>query len=158
MPNSIEKLYGNKVRARACGICVINDTLLMVNHHGLVDGDFWSPPGGGIEMNETAHETITREFKEETNLSVAVGDLLFVTEFRNDPLHAIELFFEVTVVDGSLKMGTDPEMDSHGQIINDVRFLTWAEISSMNPKHLHGIFKYSPQSWEITGLRGYFKL
>ncbi len=30
----------------------------------------WSPPGGGVEPGETAHEAVVREVKEETNMKV----------------------------------------------------------------------------------------
>ncbi len=155
---SIDNLYGNKIRVRACGVCVVDNTLLMANHRGLTDGDFWAPPGGGIEWNETAHQALRREFREETNLTIEVGDLLFTAEYYQPPLHAIELFFGVERQLGSLKTGSDPEMNSGEQIISEVRFLSWDEILGLNPKHLHGIFKYTPNPRGIIDLRGYFKL
>lgn len=130
----------------------------MVNHKNLTSGDFWAPPGGGIEMDETAHQTLEREFREETNLAITVGDLLFVTEYYNEPLHAIELFFKVNWVGGALKKGVDPEMKSSDQIITDTRFLSWSEISEMEKSHLHGVFKYAIEPAKINDLRGYFKL
>jgi len=146
------------VRARACGICIAENKLLMVNHKNLRAGDFWAPPGGGIEMNETAHQTLEREFMEETHLNIMTRDLLFVTEYYNEPLHAIELFFRVDFVEGILKKGTDPEMNPAHQIITDARFLSWSEISEMDKNNLHGIFKYATEPSKIIDLRGYFKL
>lgn len=130
----------------------------MVNHKNLSSGDFWAPPGGGVEMNETAHETLKREFREETSMTVNVGDLLFVTEYYREPLHAVELFFRVDYVAGEVKKGYDPEMNAAGQIITDTRFLTWKEIAETDPKHLHGVFKYVVEPAKIIDLRGYFKL
>lgn len=158
MPESLNKIYGNRVRTRACGICIKEEKLLMVNHKNLTSGDFWAPPGGGIEMNETAHDTLEREFREETNLTITVGELLFVTEYYNQPLHAVELFFRVNWVKGALETGTDPEMKSDDQIISDAQFLSWVEISKIDQKNLHGVFKYATEPSKIIDLRGYFKL
>lgn len=158
MPKTLHKIYGNRVRARACGICIVENKLLMVNHKNLAAGDFWAPPGGGIEVAETAHQTLEREFLEETHLKIKPHDLLFVTEYYNVPLHAIELFFKVDFVEGTLKKGVDPEMKSTQQIIIDVKFFSWAEISEMDKNQLHGIFKYVNEPSKIIDLRGYFKL
>ncbi|MEQ8363621.1 MAG: NUDIX domain-containing protein [Cyclobacteriaceae bacterium] len=158
MQESLNKMYGSRVRPRACGICIVENKLLMVNHQNLTSGDFWAPPGGGIEMNETAHQTLEREFKEETDLTVKVEELLFVSEYYKDPLHAIELFFRVNWVKGTLKKGVDPEMEMSDQIITDARFLSWGEISKMDKRHLHGVFKYAAEPSKIIDLRGYFKL
>jgi 8-oxo-dGTP diphosphatase len=158
MSESLNNIYGNRVRPRACGICIVENQLLMVNHKNLTSGDFWAPPGGGIEMNETAHQTLEREFKEETNLTITVGELLFVTEYNKTPLHAIELFFRVNWVEGTLKTGADPEMELSDQIITDAQFLSWSEISEMDRSHLHGVFKYATEPAKIIDLRGYFKL
>jgi 8-oxo-dGTP pyrophosphatase MutT (NUDIX family) len=54
MSNQVHKIFGNKVRLRVCGICINNDGILLVNHRGLTQGDFWAPPGGGINFGETA--------------------------------------------------------------------------------------------------------
>ncbi len=158
MPESLSNIYGNRVRIRVCGICIVENKLLLVNHKNLTSGDFWAPPGGGIEMKETAHQTLQREFLEETNLAIAIGDLLFVTEYYNEPLHAIELFFSVNWVGGTLKTGVDPEMKTADQIITDARFLSWDEISEIEASQLHGVFKYATEPAKIIDLRGYFKL
>lgn len=109
-------------------------------------------------MNESAHQTLEREFKEETNLTISAGDLLFVTEYHKEPLHAIELFFRVNWVEGTLKTGVDPEMKSADQIITNAQFLSWGEISEMDKSQLHGVFKYATEPAKIIDLRGYFKL
>ena len=158
MPKTIQNLYGNKVRTRICGICVNDDGMLLVNHRGLSTGDFWAPPGGGIEYNESCHQALERELNEETGLSITVNGLLFVCEYIEPPLHAIELFFEVTANGGQLKRGIDPEMNSKDQIIADVQFLTWQKIKELPPNQLHGIFKYVADPIKIRDLRGYFKL
>lgn len=158
MRNPVHELYGKKLRLRACGLCVREESLLLINHTFITEGDFWAPPGGGIEFGETAEACIKREFKEETGLEIDVGKFLFACEFIKEPLHAIELFFEVNPVWGSLKLGTDPEAGENLQILREVRFIPWREIREIKPEHLHGIFNFSPQPSKIMELRGYFKL
>src|SRR6478609_2505842 len=158
MQDLIHDLYGNRVRVRACGICIQEGKLLLVNHRSISEADFWAPPGGGISIGETAMSCISREFQEETGLSVSVGQFLFAGEFVNPPLHAIELFFEVSILGGTLVVGRDPEMDNQAQIIQEVRFLSEAEIKSMKSSALHGLFQIATDPGKILHLKGYFKL
>jgi 8-oxo-dGTP diphosphatase len=157
MIDSVQKMYGNILRTRACGLCIENDRLLLVNHHGLTNGDFWAPPGGGMQFGEVATDCVVREFLEETGLVVEVRDFLFACEFMKEPLHAIELFFLVEKVGGKLFKGTDPESGSN-QIIKEVKFMDWGEIESLNKEKLHGIFGLTGKMNRIIHLKGYFKL
>ena len=158
MRSSVQNIYGNRVRVRVCGLCANESGLLMVNHAGLKAGEFWAPPGGGIEFNESATDCLAREFAEETGIEVEAGDLLFVCEYRNHPLHAIELFFEVFAKSGTLQTGFDPEMKEEDQIIRNARYLNWEYLKEMDEDTLHGAFKYAPEPSKIIDLRGYFKL
>src|SRR5688500_13712775 len=111
----IEK-YGNRVRIRVCGLCWKNDHLLMVNHKFLTNGDFWAPPGGGLEFGQSAHDALIREFMEETSVTIKPGKLLFTCELLKPPLHAIEFFFEATYERGDPVVGTDPESTASNQL------------------------------------------
>jgi len=153
----VQEIFGNRLRLRACGVCINSNGILMVNHRGLAAGDFWAPPGGGINFGETAQECLQREFVEETGLHVSVGNFLFACEFINKPLHAIELFFLATPLGGSLKKGIDPEMGAN-QIIEEVKYFSWSEIKLLKKGELHGIFNYLTDRSKIDDLRGYFKL
>ena len=159
MEKSVDQLYGNRVRVRTCGICVIGESLVMVNHSGLGagKGDFWAPPGGGIEFGEGASDCLVREFREETGLDVDTGPFLFACELVKPPLHSVELFFHVVYKGGELTVGKDPESGQR-QIIKDVRMLTAQEIRKLGPGRVHGILAKYPDISQITALRGYFKL
>jgi 8-oxo-dGTP diphosphatase len=154
MESEISSVYGNRVRVRVCGLCWRDGQLLMVNHKLPGKRDFWAPPGGGLEFGQTASEALTREFLEETNLTVTPGQFLFGCEFLQPPLHAVELFFEVTAGIGAVRTGADPEL----QIIREARFLSLPEINSLPPEHLHGIFRLAGNVSDLMALRGFYTL
>ena len=157
MKVGVQEIFGNKLRVRVCGICIHQGEILLVNHTGLGTPHFWAPPGGGIQTGESAHEALVREFKEETGLSIEVRDFLFACEFIRLPLHAVELFFQVSITGGNLTTGQDPELGNR-QVIQDVRFFDDTQIRSIPLAHLHGIFKETSDIAQIGRLRGYFKL
>jgi len=133
-------LYTNKLRVRVCGICVQNNALLLVCHRGILAGrNFWAPPGGGLNFGERVHSGLKREVQEETGLEIKPGRFLFVNEFLQPPLHALELFFEVNPVGGELIIGTDPDLPADDQLITDVRFLTLPELKAIPFQEKHSI-------------------
>ena len=158
MDPSITTLYGKRIRVRACGLCWKDDSLLMVNHSGLHSANFWAPPGGGIEFGQTAEETLTREFEEETGIQVSVGRFLFVCEFIKEPLHAIELFFEVLHESGELMTGTDPELNNSHQIIQNVQWMPLSKIKDLPQDDLHGIFKLCREPRDLMNLNAYCRI
>jgi len=130
----------------------------MINHHGLRGGAFWAPPGGGVEFGQSVSENLVREFQEETNLRVEVGAYLFTCEFIHPPLHAVEMFFAVRVLGGTLRAGRDPEINSRDQIIKEARFMTYADIDLLPPEEKHGAFQLVSGAVKIHTLNGYYKI
>jgi ADP-ribose pyrophosphatase YjhB (NUDIX family) len=108
--------YADKVRLRVCGICLKEDKLLLVRHQATVRNQaFWAPPGGGLEFGETTAACIRREVLEETGLQTEVSRFLFVNEFMEPPLQAVELFFELNLTGGEMVKGINkiPLQDKH---------------------------------------------
>jgi 8-oxo-dGTP diphosphatase len=153
--SAVEK-FGNRIRVRVCGLCFRADELLLVNHKGLYKHDFWTPPGGGLEFGETAQNALKREFLEECGLKVSVGEFLFSCEFVHPPLHAIELFFDVSTRD-TPRLGIDPEMGEH-QMLNDLRFWSREALADLPPAHGHGIFKIASEPARLRQLRGFYPI
>ena len=149
-------LFGNRLRLRVCGLYREGDRLLLVRHRGVGPTDtFWSPPGGGMQFGETAPDALVREFAEETGLTIDVGNLLFVNEFLQPPLHALELFFKVYVTGGTLRRGIDPELSVDKQIIDDVRLMSFAEIKGYPPQEVHALFRHCTALDDVFRSRGY---
>lgn len=153
--NKIEKLYGNRVRLRVCGLLEQEGQLLMVNHRGLSAGNFWAPPGGGVEFGERVEEALVREFAEETGLAIEVGELRFLYQFMSNNLHSVEIFFSIKKWKGKLICGIDPESGSR-QIITHTKFLKWSEIAGLQKNEKHGIFLLLSSPEEIMALSGLF--
>jgi len=130
----------------------------MVNHKFLTSGDFWAPPGGGIEFCQTAQEALTREFREETGITIKAGSLLFTCEFIKPPLHAVELFFEALYEAGEPVVGSDPENTSSNQIITDVAYLDYDAILKIPASERHGIFRFAKTPLELRKLTGFYRL
>lgn len=152
----IEK-FGNALRVRVSGICMEGTKILLANHRSLrKDADFWSPPGGGMEFGQSAEENLKREFLEETGLTISIKKFLCVHEFLQPPLHAIELFFLVERMGGTLKTGVDPEMGKNDQIIQNVCFMDFEELLALHPDHKHQILSHIRKPGDIDELHSFY--
>jgi len=154
MLEEISEAYGKRLRVRACGLLYDEQRLLLVNHRLPGRTAWWAPPGGGVEFGESLERTLTREFEEETNLKITVGQFAFGCEFLHDPLHAIELFFWVTRIGGKLQAGQDPELP----LITDVSFMSTHEIASLPREALHGILRIAPDLNKLQQLKGFIRI
>jgi 8-oxo-dGTP diphosphatase len=152
----VEK-FGDRLRIRVCGLCVEEGRILLVNHHSLNNsGDFWSPPGGGMDYASSAEENLKREFKEETGIDIVIDRFLFVHEYLRPPLHAIEMFFRVQRLAGEVEVGYDPEMDDQEQIIKDAKFIHFNQVKKMDNSSVHQLFRNFSNPDELLNAAGYF--
>lgn len=152
----IEAKFGNQLRTRVNGILIDGDRLLMVKHRMGNGRILWSVPGGGMHFGSTAAENLKREFMEETHLEIAVGDYLFVNEYLNPPLHAMEHFFAVKRINGNVKLGKDPELSGKNQILLEISWKSIFDIQSIPDESLHQIFWGIKSLSELGLWKGYF--
>jgi 8-oxo-dGTP diphosphatase len=156
MEEEILRAFGNRLRVRVCGICVVDNKILLIKHKNIGKaGYLWSPPGGGLQFGESVKDCLEREFQEETNLSIHIERFLFVHEFLDHPLHAIELFFEVSITDGFLRLGKDPEMQENDQILEDIAFLDYQTLSKEPKDCLHKVLQNIQSIEELWKLEGF---
>ncbi|RUA34959.1 MAG: NUDIX hydrolase [Bacteroidetes bacterium] len=155
--DSVNQKFGGKVRVRVGGILIEDNKVLLLKHDSVGKKDYlWSPPGGGMEFGENAEENLKREFFEETGLQIKVDELLFINEFINNKIHAIELFFKVKKTGGILKLGNDPEMGNQ-QILSDLAFFDENKLKNTEKDYLHNMFIGINKPQEVLNLKGYFK-
>lgn len=130
--------YAHKVRVRICGLLINEESILLVQLHSPVtDRLIWTPPGGKLEFGETMHECLEREYAEETGLEIEAGHLMHINEMISAPFHALEFFFSVRQMGGSLKTGNDPERAGSEQLLKDVQWKSFDEV---------GRIRFAPES------------
>jgi ADP-ribose pyrophosphatase YjhB (NUDIX family) len=64
------------------------------------DNQHWEPPGGVLELDETIHDGLRREIREETGLDIEPGALTGV--YKNMPRGIIALVFRCKITGGHL--------------------------------------------------------
>ncbi|MBX2970182.1 MAG: NUDIX hydrolase [Cyclobacteriaceae bacterium] len=158
MNQHIEEIFGKRIRIRVCGLCLEGDNLLLINHNLYPDQDFWAPPGGGLELGQSAADALIREFMEETSLDIRVKEFRCIAEFINPPFHALELFFEVEKTGGTTQIGHDPELPADKQLIRDIRFMPWAEIQALPDREKHGLLRLCKGPNDLKLLTGFYRI
>jgi 8-oxo-dGTP diphosphatase len=154
-----KQLYEQKVRVRACGILIENDSILLLRHENVgKKGFLWAPPGGGVDFGVSAEQTVINEFWEETNLKVSIEKFLFVNEFIGETLHSIELFFQVKRIGGELKLGKDPEVPENEQILSAIKYMNLNEINSLDSDMIHNSIIRQSKISDMLNLNGLITL
>lgn len=125
-------MYTHVLRNRSSAIITSGEWILLLKHQAPSRKEpIWLPPGGGIEFGESMEQAVVREVKEETGLFIKPIRLLWVHEFIEPPLHAIEYYFECDVTGGSLKLGEDPEHGRESQILKDLKFISFQDAGTL---------------------------
>ncbi|SDE15783.1 ADP-ribose pyrophosphatase YjhB, NUDIX family [Paracoccus isoporae] len=108
------------------------DRLLVVNAYPPEYGsDLWCLPGGGAEAGQSLHENLIREVMEETGLSITVGAIILVNEFKDSKagFHQVDLIHRATLSegDGSAMVLADPE-----GVVDRARWVTRSELAKLH--------------------------
>ncbi len=107
-----------------------DDQVLLVGHRSSRTGTvWWMAPGGLVQSREPAMEAAAREVKEEAGLDVEIEGLVYWLEWLWEKSYCLELYFLGKIRDGTLIVGTDPELGEEEQIIFDARFFKLAELA-----------------------------
>ncbi len=113
------------------------------------DVPVWVLPGGGLEINESPEEAITREILEETGLSVKVERVVGRYKALNK-LAKNTILFECSVLSGSLRTSSETKK---------VEFFPVEKLPKMPPPFLDWIndsLEFSPpKEKEITSINIY---
>ena len=102
-----------KINIRIYGVLLHQNQILVSDE--LIRGNYFTKfPGGGLEIGEGTRDCLKREFKEETNLDVTIGDHIYTTDFfqqsafnENHQIISIYYFVHTDQI-ASLKTSTIP--------------------------------------------------
>ena len=117
-------------------VLIVKDDRVLVLKSKYKSGEFYLLPGGGIEEFETLQETAVRETKEETNLDIKLGDLLYLQEWINperkkNVLYAI---FKGEIISGKETHLNDPCLDKGNITAIEWKTIQELEDSTFFPK------------------------
>lgn len=113
--------WSGTIRNRVSGLLVRDNQLLLVQVDlPTIGRPAWMPPGGAVELGEAMEEAVVREMKEETGITVSVGQLVYISEYIGKPYHAIEHYFLCSYYKGEAALGSDPEVGVSSQILLDI--------------------------------------
>ena len=70
-----------RLNVRVYGILINEKNQVLVSDELIRGGYYTKFPGGGLEFGEGTRECLAREFMEEMNLKVEVGEHLYTTDF-----------------------------------------------------------------------------
>lgn len=66
---------------RVYGLLIDSRQRVLVSDEYIRGNFFTKFPGGGLELGEGTRDCLKREFKEETNLDVTIGEHIYTTDF-----------------------------------------------------------------------------
>jgi len=67
--------------------------------------NFWDIPGGTIEFSEKIYDALNREIKEETGLTVKIGDFLYCYDYISETIpgrHQFQMVFNCEYLSGEV--------------------------------------------------------
>lgn len=125
-----------KHRIRAAGLVLDPDQrILLVQETDLITGAaFWTPPGGGLEPQDSSViECVKREVQEETGLIIEVGRLVYWREFAeaSRQTHHLELYFEVRDYQGQINRAASTPGAPATDLLRHAQWFRQDELASL---------------------------
>lgn len=113
----------------AAALIVQNEQLLLVNHRFDEQHDFWIPPGGKLEGEESIFDCAKREVYEETGLDVTLDRILYIQEFVQSDYHFCKFFILASSVRGKLTLD---HLTEDEDFLKEARFFAQPDLQSMD--------------------------
>lgn len=100
-PQPVSLPAGNGIfNFRVAGIAILDGKVLL---HKTAEDNFWSLPGGRVDMFEFSRETLLREMMEETGMRVRVDKLAWIAEnffhYNGMDHHEIGFYFTMAFLE-----------------------------------------------------------
>ena len=89
------------------GVYIKDGKILLLKRNTEPFKGYWHLIGGHVEENETLKEALKREFKEETNLDVEVGEIVGGRIEETFERTKIIVVFKVTSAQGEIKLNSE---------------------------------------------------
>lgn len=87
---------------------------------------YWLLPGGGVEAGETLEQALCRELREEANVDIQSGGLVFVNDSiaPDGSRHIVQCTFLADIIAGEVSVGEDER-------VVEVRFVSHDELATL---------------------------
>lgn len=113
----------------SAGALILQDQrVLLVHHYRPAAFDFWLPPGGGLEGEESIFACAQREAFEETGLQVTPGRIVYIQEFVEPGYHFCKFFILCQAMPGEVTLEHKGAGEHH---LVDARFWAKAEVGAI---------------------------
>ena len=119
----------NRPRGFRASAIVIEDNKILLMRQIYKDEDFYNIPGGGLENNESLEQACKREIKEEFNIDINVGRLIYIF----DTPSRLNFVFECKYISGEAQLG-GPEKTRMKS--NDQYFVEWINLDKLKKINL----------------------
>ena len=130
----------DRFNIRVYGILINpNDELLLI-HERMGDFEFTKFPGGGMEFGEGTRDCLKREFMEEAQLEVQIGEHIYTTDFYQQSAfkktdHLMSIYYKVVPKEFPIQINLEEfEVIEHGKP-EYLRFF-WVKRSELKPEML----------------------
>lgn len=106
---------------------IVEKTNILLIHRIKANEEYFIFPGGCMEANENENQTLAREIREETNLSVITAELF--CRYHNEHSNEDEAYYLVTEFSGTVTLGF-PEKGRHCS--GNQYYLEWHAIGTLD--------------------------
>ena len=103
----------------AAALITQQQRLLLVNHRKRGQYDFWVPPGGKLQGDESIFDCARRETMEETGLSVVLDRIIYIVEYAEPGYHFCKFFIRCETFDGDITLTNREQAET---FLTDARF------------------------------------
>lgn len=113
----------------SAGAILLREGKILLVHH-LQEGkfDFWVPPGGRLEGQESIPQCVEREVFEETGLHVEAGRVLYIQEFLQPDYHFVKFFLLCRDRGGNITLSNKPMEED---FLTEARFFDQEELQNL---------------------------
>ncbi|HLP86317.1 MAG TPA: NUDIX hydrolase [Candidatus Paceibacterota bacterium] len=96
--------------------------------------DFWSLPGGKLEIDDISlQECLVRELKEELGVDTIISNIRFVKELHKNDTRYVELIWETTITSNPAFTSENIYKISNGELI-DIQWIKKGDLNNIEVK------------------------